>query len=170
MNLLKIGSILFLSLFAFSIFKFLYDLSLDLLFDTAGKGLDRNKKILLFLSLFAVLSCFAFVLMTSQYIGAFAFQPIYAPKTGHAFSAIESILLYILFAFIFGGIPSTSIAVFSVFACFFLHRGERYILGKENKKFEKDLSFGIGISLLISYSAVFLLLLLHICGIFSIEI
>lgn len=140
------------------------------LFFSAGKP-SKSQKIILFFSFTITFLAFFYKLYTSEYIGEFSFQPIYNANTGAPLSVITSIVLYIMFAFVMGLVPASAISLFSLILCLFLHRNkDESFLSGPNNKVDDDCSFSFAMSFSLAYSAIFILLLLHMSGIFAINI
>ena len=91
--------------------------------------IKRNKKIIAISIIVLVSVAFCLILSNSSVNGAFSFHYVYNLKTGEQFSLFVSILLYVLFWWFAGILPTSIVFLFSLLIYIFLHRKDKRILG-----------------------------------------
>lgn len=131
----------------------------------------KNKRLIATSVIILVLIAFVAILANSHLNGNFAFRYIYNRNTGEPISAIGSILLYILFWWFIGLLPSATVFLFSLILYFSLHRKDMRLLERHyHPNYESEFHFGGLIAFSATYIAIFILLVLHICSLITISL
>ena len=135
------------------------------------RSIQKNKKIITVAVLTLAFAIVAVILLKSTLNDTFYFHYIQNQKTGENIGLIVSILGYLLLWWLLGMLPSACLSLFSLCLYYFLHRKDKEILSRHyHPKYETECSHCAYLSFTISYIATFVLLVLHIFNIATINI
>lgn len=127
----------------------------------------KNKRILGTAVISLVAICFIAIMFNSEYNSDWYFHFVHNQNTGEPLSLIASILLYILFWWFAGLVPSAAVFLFMLILHSVLHRKE-----EKNGKIspEEDFYYGGYIAFISTYAAILVLMLLHIFNIITVNV
>lgn len=133
--------------------------------------IKRNKIILSTLIIAVVISSFCLILFNSSINGNLSFRHIINNNTGEPVPLLESVFLYILLFWIAGIVPSSAVCIFSFYIYLFLHRKDKRLFERRyHPPYEEELYFGAKVAFESTYIATFILMILHISGLFTIRV
>lgn len=138
--------------------------------DRGRKNIHKNKLIITVAVLVLVFAVMAYILLNSTTNDTLYFHYIHNQNTGESLGLIASILLYILFWWFVGLVPSSSVFLFVLCLYYFLHRKDKRILDRYyHPKYEEEFYYGGLLSLAATYIAILVLMILHISNIITIN-
>lgn len=137
-------------------------------------GLDsiRKNKIIIATSIvILIVILFCLILSNSSINGALSFHYVYNQKTGESLSLGMSIFLYVLFFWFIGLVPFSSVFLFSLIIYCFLHRKDKRLFERKyHPSYENELYFGAKVAFISTYTAIFILMVLQISNLVTIQV
>ena len=131
----------------------------------------RKNKIIITVAVFVLdFVNVVFVLMNSTVNDTLYFHYVHNQSTGEPLGLILSIFLYILFWWLAGLILSGWVCVCTICLYYFLHRKDKRISERYySPKYEEELYYGVELSFRVTYVVAFILILLHISNIVTVN-
>lgn len=138
---------------------------------TEEKIIHKNKIIITVAVLLLVFVIMACILLNSTTNDTLYFHYIYNQNTGKQLGLITSIFLYILFWWFAGLVPSACVFLFTLHLYFFLHRQDKRLFDRYyHPKYEEEFYYGGAVAFIATYVAIFILIVLHISNIATINV
>lgn len=135
------------------------------------RSIQKNKIIITVAVLVLVFVVVAYILLNSTINDTLYFHYVHNQNTGEPLGLIASIFLYILFWWFAGLIPSACVFLFMMCLYYFLHRKDKRIFDRYyHPKYEEEFHYGGAVSFIATYMAVFILIVLHISNIATINV
>ena len=135
------------------------------------RSIQKNKLIITVAILVLVFIVVAYILLNSTVNDTLYFHYVYNQNTGEPLGLIASIFLYILFWWFAGLIPSACVFLFALCLYYFLHRKDKRLFDRcYHPKYEEEFHYGGAVAFMATYVAVFILLVMHISNIATINL
>lgn len=135
------------------------------------RNIQKNKLIITIAVLVLVFVIVAYILLNSRINDTLYFHYVHNQNTGEPLGLIASILLYILFWWFAGLIPSACVFLFAMCLYFFLHRKDKKLLDRcYHPKYEEEFHYGGMVAFIATYIAVLVLMVLHISNFATINV
>ena len=135
------------------------------------KTIEKNKRISAITVLSVVFIITAFILMNSTLNDTVYFHHIHNRNTGEPIGFVASILLYLLFWWFVGLVPSACVFLFMLFLYCFLHRKDKRLIERNyHPKYEEEFYYGGAVAFISTYIVALGLMILHITNIATIKI
>lgn len=133
-------------------------------------SIKKHIKIIALVEIAVVLAIMLYTISESQYIGEIEFRYMYNQNTGERLSAITSIFIYIFYWFVLGMIPFAVVFLVGLTVYFIIHRKDKNLLDRSYLPPYK-IEFDIGglIAFLAVFLSQFILVILHVSGLFYIK-
>ena len=134
------------------------------------KAIFKNKLILAIAILIAVFFVLSLVLLNSSTHDNLYFRRLHNQNTGEPLSVAVSLLFYILMGGLIGTLLYCPIFLFSLCLYYYLHRKDPRLLDRSHHpKYEDEIYFSGTFAAYASYIPVFIILILHIFNILTVN-
>jgi len=135
------------------------------------KSIIKNKRIILSSILIFVTLIVVLLLLNSRFNNDVYFHYVYNQNTGEQLSVITSLLLYLLFLWFVGLVPSACVFLFMMMVYAIIHRKDKRLFEKSyHPNYEEEFFYGGLMAFVVTYSAVLVLMILHLSNIATIKV
>lgn len=129
----------------------------------------KHIKIIVAVEIALTLLMMGYTLSKSQYVGEFAFRYLYNQNTGERLSVIASLGCYAFFWFVLGMLPGAIVFLVGLFVYGVIHRKDKRLLERHySPPYWDELQIGGGIGFFAVFVSQFVLVILHVSGLFEI--
>ena len=135
------------------------------------KSIIKNKRIILSSILIFVTLIVVLILLNSRFNNDIYFHYVYNQNTGEQSSIITSLFLYLLFLWFVGLVPSACVLLFMMMVYAIIHRKDKRLFEKSyHPKHEEEFFYGGLMAFVVTYSAILVLMILHLSNIATIKV
>lgn len=132
--------------------------------------IKKNKIIITIAILFLIITSVIYILLNSTINDTLCFHYIHNQNTGEQIGLITSILLYLIFWWFIGLIPSSGVFLFSLCLYYFFHRKDKRLFERSYQpKYKEEIYYAWTVAYRATYIAILILMALHISNIATIN-